>query len=182
MPDEDNLVDFEAFENRRAERDRPFHYDFKLPATNDQGKSSTLATRAPIGFKHMVAAIIQQGKWPYETESEMIRHAVYEHMHKLIHLEPDGAGAHGRTHWAAIRALERTMNHEDQLREAVAQLDRLEERVRNCKSREEAAKLRSMYDTTYEDFMVVEDDFWANQALEKLEHIENLLTDREDRL
>jgi Arc/MetJ-type ribon-helix-helix transcriptional regulator len=51
--------------------------EWMIPANDQHGHSAKVICRLPPSYKHQIAAILQQGRYPWETESDLVRVAVH---------------------------------------------------------------------------------------------------------
>lgn len=51
--------------------------EWMIPATDAHGHSAKVFTRVPPSYKHTINVILQKKKYPWETESDMVRVAVH---------------------------------------------------------------------------------------------------------
>lgn len=51
--------------------------EWMVPATDAHGHSAKVFCRCPPGYKHQINRILQAGKFPWETESDLVRWAVH---------------------------------------------------------------------------------------------------------
>lgn len=51
--------------------------EWMIPATDSHGHSAKVFTRCPPSYKHTINIILQKRKYPWETESDLVRVAVH---------------------------------------------------------------------------------------------------------
>ena len=53
---------------------------FRTPATNRKGFSDTLSVKVPPEASNLVGAYVESATYPYRNKSELVRHAIVEHL------------------------------------------------------------------------------------------------------
>lgn len=64
------------------------HDEFVLPASDEHGHSSKQTVRLMPVMARQIDVLVASKRFPYETASELIRHAVFRHLHWLAIKEP----------------------------------------------------------------------------------------------
>lgn len=62
--------------------------DFIHPTSDAKGHSSPVGFRCMNGYLRTIDVFVSSRKFPYETASDLLRHALHEHLHWLSDLEP----------------------------------------------------------------------------------------------
>jgi hypothetical protein len=80
--------------NMFTKPDQPGEYamdadDFFVPATDTKGHSERVICRVIPGVSRQIEEVIQARKFPYKTNSDLIRHALRRHLFWLHELDPE---------------------------------------------------------------------------------------------
>jgi len=62
--------------------------DFRLPANDEKGHGVPIHVRVPPSYLKQLEIIVTSKHWPYQTTSDVIRHAIKRHMGWLSTLAP----------------------------------------------------------------------------------------------
>lgn len=77
-----------AADSGKAGRPKYKKEDFIHPTSDAKGHSSPVGFRCMNGYLRNINVFVASGKFPYETASDLLRHALHEHLHWLSELEP----------------------------------------------------------------------------------------------
>ena len=72
----------------QAEKPKYNPRDFIIPTSDSKGHSVPMGFRCMSGYMRDVDVIVSARKFPYRTASDLMRHALHNHLHMLTELEP----------------------------------------------------------------------------------------------
>lgn len=138
--------------------------EFRVPGQDVRGHKEHLSFDIPPGYKNQMGIMLGSQRFPYETEGQLIRHAVKRHLAWLAELEVDVPND-----LSALRLIDEAVSRQETLLRLNQSLHRIEQAVHELTTiglRGEAVRLVWEMRDAVED---VTQPQWYNYLIDQIE-------------
>ena len=136
--------------------------EFLVPSHDVKGHSDRFSFRVPPWISRQVQEIVTSRKFPYKTQSDVLRHAVFDHLMRLTKMEP-------------IKSYIQQIQMENELiREVISQQKSseffagLQQAISNYLSRGDIEQASRLVTTVSAHIAAIEDEYWRDRYMQEL--------------
>lgn len=91
--------------------------EWYIPGHNEKGQSTRVTVRIAPEMERAMDIDVQSRKFPYKTQGDLIRHAIYRHLYRLHRAEPSL-----ERHMLAALEMMKTVLQDDQMRNGITEM------------------------------------------------------------
>lgn len=152
----------ESPDQERAYEDE-FFANWLVPSHDEKGHSERENVRFSPGTMRSMQILVESGKTPYQTKSDLIRHAVHIHLEALERLQTRT----GRHFLVGLKISQQVAQDEAYRQELEKLFTGLEQNIRYHLQRGETGEATRQAGMLWQEFLRVADSPWKRQAQRK---------------
>jgi hypothetical protein len=150
--------------------------EWMVPSQDAHGHSAKVICRLPPSYKHEMAVILQKRRYPWDTESDLVRVAI----HRLLQaVAKDSKDPEIMSQQAILNALVEMSSRQMEYAHFKATLDRLKVSVQELSDMGAHVQAKKMVRAVEEQIEKFEDDDWRGRyEAEIVKHFKFLATEK----
>lgn len=140
-----------------------FFADWLVPSHDEKGHSERENVRFTPGMMRAMQIIVEGGKTPYRTKSDLVRHAVRNHLLGLEQMQPRT----GRHFLVGLRISQQVAQDESYREELEKLFSQMERNIKYHLSRGEVGEATRQAGMLWQQFSHVAESPWKRQAAQR---------------
>ena len=136
--------------------------EFLVPSHDDKGHSDRVSFRVPPRIPRQVQEMVTAHKFPYKTSSDLYRHAVFEHLTRLMSMEPV------KSHIQQIEMANELIREEISQQKFSEFFAGLQQAISNYLSRGDIEQASRFVTTVRAHIAEIEDEYWRDRYMQEL--------------
>lgn len=135
------------------------------PASNNKGQGVVLQCRVPPIERRMVEKIVSRGRFPYETTSDLLRHALMNHLRFLNGFD----GCPGKTTWGQVLVMKDQLAEEQQNITFIETFTGIERQVAELMAAGSRSRALTIIARHRQTILDMTDAYWRKRYLRELD-------------